>query len=86
MRLGSSKAAAAELEVSEAAVSGHVAALRKELGDELFQRTGSGLAFTPGGLRLATRAVEILGLQDQTRSEVRAASAGQRESGLDRSH
>ena len=51
-RHGSSKAAAVELEVSEAAVSGHVAALRKELDDELFRRTGSGLSFTPGGLRL----------------------------------
>ena len=78
VRLGSSKAAATELDVSEAAVSGHVAALRRELGDELFRRTGSGIAFTPGGLRLATRAVEMLGLQDQTRSEVRAASAGHR--------
>jgi DNA-binding transcriptional LysR family regulator len=77
-RLGTSRAAAAELGVSEAAVSGHVAALRKELGDELFQRSGSGLSFTPGGLRLASRAIELLGLQDQTRHEVRAAGEGQR--------
>ena len=77
-RLGSSKAAAHELDVSEAAVSGHVSALRKELGDALFVRTGSGISFTPGGLRLATRAVEMLGLQDQTRHEVRAAAGGQR--------
>jgi len=77
-RHGSSKAAAAELGVSEPAVSGHVAALRKELGDDLFRRAGAGLAFTPGGLRLASRAVEMLGLQDQTIHEVRAASDGQR--------
>lgn len=77
-RHGSSKDAAAELDVSEAAVSGHVAALRKELGDELFQRTGNGLVLTPGGIRLASRAVEMLGLQDQTRSEVRAAAGGKR--------
>jgi DNA-binding transcriptional LysR family regulator len=77
-RLGTSRAAAAELGVSEAAVSGHVAALRKELGDELFQRTGAGLSFTPGGLRLASRAIELLGLQDQTRHEVRSAGEGQR--------
>lgn len=77
-RHNSSKAAAEELGVSEAAVSGHVAALRKELGDELFRRTGAGLGFTPGGLRLASRAVEMLGLQDQTRHEVRAAADGQR--------
>ena len=77
-RHGSSKAAAAELGVSEAAVSGHVAALRKELGDELFRRSAAGLSFTPGGPRLAARAVELLGLQDQTRREVRAAADGQR--------
>jgi DNA-binding transcriptional LysR family regulator len=74
----SGKAAAAELGVTEAAVSGQVAALRKELGDDLFFRSGSGLAFTPGGLRLASRAVELLGLQDLTRREVRAAADGQR--------
>ncbi|HSE69227.1 MAG TPA: LysR family transcriptional regulator, partial [Nocardioidaceae bacterium] len=35
VRLGSVKAAADELEVSEAAVSMHVAQLRRELGDQL---------------------------------------------------
>ncbi len=78
VRHGSSKEAAVELEVSEAAVSNHVASLRKELDDELFHRSGSGLTFTPGGLRLATRAVELLGLQDQTRMEVKAAASGRR--------
>jgi len=78
VRHGSARAAAAELQVSEAAISSHTAALRKELGDKLYRRTGSGLAFTPGGLRLATRAVEMLGLQDQTISEVSAAANGQR--------
>ncbi|WP_411282880.1 LysR family transcriptional regulator [Lapillicoccus sp.] len=50
---------------TDAAVSLHVASLRKELGDQLFVRTSSGLAFTPGGLRLATHAVEMLGLADR---------------------
>lgn len=77
-RHGSSREAAGELGVSEAAVSGHVSSLRKELGDELFTRSGSGISFTPGGLRLASRAVEMLGLQDQTMHEVRAAGDGQR--------
>jgi DNA-binding transcriptional LysR family regulator len=77
-RHGSSKAAAAELGVTEAAVSGQVAALRKELGDQLFRRSGAGLGFTPGGLRLASRSVELLGLQDLTRREIRAAADGQR--------
>src|SRR4051794_37948104 len=78
VRLGSVKAAAAELYVTEAAVSLHVGQLRKELGDQLFTRTSAGLAFTPGGLRLASRAVELLGLQDRTVLEVRAAGEGRR--------
>lgn len=78
VRLGSVKDAAAELVVTEAAVSGHVAMLRKELADPLFTRTAAGLAFTPGGLRLATRAAEMLGLQDQTIREVSAAGQGRR--------
>jgi len=78
VRLGSVKAAAADLNVTEAAVSLHVGQLRKELGDRLFNRTASGLAFTPGGLRLASRAVEMLGLQDRTVLEVREAGAGRR--------
>ena len=69
-RLGSVKAAAAELEVTEPAVSVAVAALRKELGDELFVREGRGIALTPGGRRLAALATEILGLADQARRSV----------------
>lgn len=78
VRLGSVKAAAADLAVSEAAVSMHIAHLRRELGDRLFTRTASGLAFTPGGLRLASRAAEMLGLQDRTILEVRQAGSGRR--------
>ena len=78
VRLGSVKAAAADLGVSEAAVSIHIAHLRKELGDRLFTRTANGLAFTPGGLRLASRAAELLGLQNRTILEVREAGSGRR--------
>lgn len=78
VRLGSVRAAAAELGVSDAGVSMHVAQLRKELDDPLFTRTSAGLAFTPGGLRLASRAVEILGLQRQTAIEVTEAAHGRR--------
>ena len=77
-RQGSVGGAAETLGVTDAAVSMHIRSLRKEFGDELFHRTGSGLAFTPGGLRLASRAVEMLGLQDRTRHEVTAAARGQR--------
>lgn len=78
VRLGSVKAAAAELEVTESAVSMHIKSLRNELSDRLFIRSKGGIAFTPGGLRLATRANELLGLQDQTKREVRDAADGKR--------
>jgi DNA-binding transcriptional LysR family regulator len=75
-RHGSVKAAAAELEVTEPAVSVAVSALRKELGDELFVRSGRGIALTPGGRRLAALAGEILGLAEQARRSV-AESGGE---------
>ncbi|MGI8760650.1 MAG: LysR family transcriptional regulator [Jatrophihabitantaceae bacterium] len=78
VRLGSVKRAAAELSVTDAAVSLHVGQLRRELDDRLFTPTASGLAFTPGGLRLASRAAELLGLQDRTVREVRQAGGGRR--------
>lgn len=78
VRLGSVKQAAAQLEVSESAISLHIGQLRKQLGDRLFSRTAAGLAFTPGGLRLASRAAELLGLQDRTVLEVSAAGRGRR--------
>jgi DNA-binding transcriptional LysR family regulator len=75
-RLGSVKAAAAQLQVTEPAVSVAVAALRKELGDELFKREGRGIALTPGGRRLAALAGEILALAEQARRSV--ADSGRR--------
>ena len=78
-RHGSVKAAAAELEVTEPAVSVAVSALKKELGDELFVRSGRGIALTPGGRRLAALATEILGLAEQARRSV--AESGARRAG-----
>ena len=78
VRHGSVKDAAAELGVTESAVSIHVAQLRKELEDLLFTRTAAGIAFAPGGLRLASRATEMLGLQDRTIREVSQAGSGGR--------
>jgi DNA-binding transcriptional LysR family regulator len=75
-RLGSVKAAAAQLQVTEPAVSVAVAALRKELGDDLFRREGRGIALTPGGRRLAALAGEILALAEQARRSV--ADSGRR--------
>ncbi|MDQ3768753.1 MAG: LysR family transcriptional regulator, partial [Actinomycetota bacterium] len=61
-RLGSVKHAARELGVTEAAVSIAVRSLRREVGDELYVRTGRGIALTEGGRRFAEIATEIIGL------------------------
>jgi DNA-binding transcriptional LysR family regulator len=58
-RLGSVKAAARELGISEPAVSAAVGVLRRELGDELYQREGHALVLTAQGQRLASLATEI---------------------------
>jgi LysR family transcriptional regulator, low CO2-responsive transcriptional regulator len=77
-RLGSVSAAAEALHVSEPAVSAQVAALRRDLHDELFVRAGGGIRLTPGGQRLAATAAEITGLVERARREVRE-SRGERE-------
>jgi hypothetical protein len=61
-------------------VSLNIGQLRR-LGDRLFVRTASGIAFTSGGLRLASRAAEMLDLgPDHPRGEAGrgrpAAAAG----------
>jgi LysR family transcriptional regulator, low CO2-responsive transcriptional regulator len=73
-RLGSVKDAANELGVTEAAVSLAVAALRKEVGDQLYTRTGHGIALTEGGRRFVTIANEILGQAHNARSVGEAPS------------
>jgi DNA-binding transcriptional LysR family regulator len=75
--LGSLRAAALALGVSEPAVSAAVAALRADLGDPLFRRTGTGITLTPGGRALAARARDLVRLADRTRREVaHAATTG----------
>ena len=73
--LGSLRAAAEALGVSEPAVSAAVSALRTDLGDPLFRRTGTGIALTPGGRALAARARELVRLADRTRREVAHATS-----------
>lgn len=70
-RLGSVKAAARVLNVSEPAVSGAVRALRREFGDELYLRAGGMLELTPGGRQLARAGGEILGIADDAQRSVR---------------
>jgi DNA-binding transcriptional LysR family regulator len=72
--LGSLRAAAAALGTSEPAVSAAIAALRADLDDPLFRRSGSGIALTPGGRALAGHARELVRLAERTRRDVRRAS------------
>src|SRR6476620_3988402 len=73
--LGSLRAAATALGVSEPAVSAAVAARRTDLGDPLFRRTGTGISLTPGGRALAARARELVRLAERTRREVATATS-----------
>jgi DNA-binding transcriptional LysR family regulator len=72
-RLGSVKAAARTLGVSEPAVSGALAALRHQLGDGLIERTSAGMALTPGGRRLVPIASQMVGLAVEAEAAIRQA-------------
>lgn len=72
-RLGSVKAAANALGVSEPAVSQAIAALRKYLDDPLLIRAGSGMTLTPGGTRLMAIAAQMVSLGAEAESAVRSA-------------
>ena len=78
-KLGSLRAAARTLGISEPAVSSAVASLRAELGDPLFTRTSTGITLTPGGRALAAHAEEIVGLAEATRRDVAHATASDQE-------
>jgi len=72
-RLGSVKAAAGALGVSEPAVSQALAALRHHLGDQLVVRTGAGMTLTAGGGRLLSVASQLVALGAEAEAAVRAA-------------
>jgi len=72
-RLGSVKAAAKVLGVSEPAVSGALAALRQHLGDPLLQRSPAGMELTPGGKRLVTIASQMVNLAVEAEAAIRDA-------------
>lgn len=73
-RLGSVKAAASALAVSEPAVSQALAALRKYLGDALLVRERNSMVLTPGGSRLMTIAAQMVSLGAEAEAAVRSAS------------
>jgi DNA-binding transcriptional LysR family regulator len=72
-RLGSVRAAASVLGVSEPAVSQAITALRNYLGDQLITRSSNGMTLTPGGARLLSTASQIVVLGAEAQAAVRAA-------------
>lgn len=72
-RLGSVKAAAQVLGVSEPAVSGALAALRQHLGDPLLVRAPGGMELTPGGQRLVPIASQMVNLAVEAEGAIRRA-------------
>lgn len=75
-RLGSVKAAARALGVTEPAVSGALAALRQHLGDPLVVRTGGGMDLTEGGRRLVPVAAQMVRLGREAVAAVRQVPGG----------
>lgn len=63
VRLGSFRAAAQKLYVSQAAISSRISALEQELGARLFDRDARDLRLTPVGLRLLSYGERMLELQ-----------------------
>nr|MDT0657686.1 LysR family transcriptional regulator [Micromonospora sp. DSM 115978] len=72
-RLGSVRAAADVLGVSEPAVSRALAALRQHMDDQLVVRDGNVMALTEGGNRLFAIAAQMVALGAEAESAVRAA-------------
>ena len=72
-RLGSVTAAARTLGVSEPAVSGALAALRQQLGDNLVERSPQGMTLTPGGQRLVPIASQMVALAAEAEDAIRQA-------------
>lgn len=71
-KLGSVKAAATALGVSEPAVSQALAALRQQLGDQLVTRTGASMRLTAAGSRLLPIASQMVALGADAEAAVRA--------------
>ncbi len=75
-RLGSIRRAAAQLHVTEAAVSAAVAHVEKQLGAKLITKSGRGIALTEAGRVYAEYCRGILGMMKEAHAAVRQAEAG----------
>jgi len=76
VRTGSVRAAAAELHVTEPAVSTAIGQLARQLGADLFTREGRGLRITPAGEVYADYCRTITGLFEQAHTAVQSAEEG----------
>jgi DNA-binding transcriptional LysR family regulator len=72
---GSVTAAADELVVTQPSVSSALAALARELGCELFERSGRGIQLNDAGRAFAPYARDVLGLLSRGRDAAREAEA-----------
>jgi DNA-binding transcriptional LysR family regulator len=77
-RLGSVKAAAAELVVTQPSVSAAITALSRELGVDLLERDGRGVRPTAAGRGYAAYAADVVGLLEAGRRVAREAESGSR--------
>lgn len=75
-RLGSIRAAAESLVVTEPSVSASVSSLGRDLGVQLLRREGRGVRLTSAGHELVVYATQILGLTDRARRAVKDAAEG----------
>lgn len=64
--------AAARLNIAQPALTRHMRALQRDLGVELFSRTGRGIALTNAGILFRDRVTSILRELDRARVEVQA--------------
>lgn len=76
VRLGSFRAAAEALGVSEPAVSQAIAALRKSLGDELLTKEANAVSLTAAGRRIVGMASQMVNLAVEAEAAVRQAQGG----------
>jgi DNA-binding transcriptional LysR family regulator len=74
IRGGSVTAAADELVVTQPSVSSALAALSRELGCELFERSGRGIRLTAAGEAFAPYAADVVGLLQTGRDAVQEAA------------
>src|ERR1051326_1284082 len=69
---GSFTRAAERENATQSGISQHVAAAERALGVKLFERTPTGVAPTPAGLRYYRRCVQAVGTLDQAGAEARS--------------